>query len=214
MLHVSNAEQQALQQLCDSTCQHPTENDGISLFFVIKKEEINRFDKDRALTALMFRTRKSNGVAWDDNLHSLRGLEEILQNQRKADKTKKERRKELITAILKEQQRLKTESGQHDLAVAALSIKKTKNDLHDELLRGISCSMTKIDKQRAIGLAQKDEKAAGRHRTSSRRLLMAFKTKISQWVSTSNGSLAGSSLAGSECGNPVPEDNGCYHTVG
>lgn len=153
----------------------------------------------------MYRTRKSNGVAWDDNIHSLRGLEEILQHQRKTDKTKKERRKELINAVLKEQERLRSESAQNDLTAAATSIKKSKDELSNELLRGVSCSMTKVDKQRAIGLAQKDEKAAGRQRTSSRRMLLALKSKISQWVSTSNGSLAGS-LAGSDSGNPVADE--------
>jgi hypothetical protein len=181
----------------------------------LQKDDLNRFDKDRALTVLLYRTRKSHNVPWDDNLHSLRGLEESLQSSKSssssksnshAERSKKERRDSVINAVLKEQERLKTPAGARELAAAAQAMIKatnnnkqqqppvlmTERDVYDELLRGVSCSLSKVDKQRAIGLAQKDEKSAGRNwqRTSSRRMLASLKTKLSSWVTTSNGSLA------------------------
>jgi hypothetical protein len=179
-----------------------------------QKDDLNRFDKDRALTVLLYRTRKSHNVPWDDNLHSLRGLEESLQSSKSsksshAERSKKERRDSVIHAVLKEQERLKTPAGARELAAAAQAMIKatcnnsnkqqqqqpvlmTERDVYDELLRGVSCSLSKVDKQRAIGLAQKDEKWSGRNwqRTSSRRMLASLKTKLSSWVTTSNGSLA------------------------
>jgi hypothetical protein len=182
-----------------------------------QKDDLNRFDKDRALTVLLYRTRKTHNVPWDDNLHSLRGLEESLQsskssksNSHAAERSKKERRDSVIHAVLKEQERLKTPAGARELAAAAQAMIKatnnnnnkqqqqqqpvlmTERDVYDELLRGVSCSLSKVDKQRAIGLAQKDEKWSGRNwqRTSSRRMLASLKTKLSAWVTTSNGSLA------------------------
>ena len=66
----------------------------------------------------MYRTRKNNGVPWDDDVHSLRGLEEIL-NQRKNEKTRRTKRQDYIKAVLEEQARLKSAAGQEELAMAS-----------------------------------------------------------------------------------------------
>jgi hypothetical protein len=160
----------------------------------LQSEDLKKFDKDRALTVLMYKARKNNGsVAWDDNEHSIRGLEEAL-SQRKDDKSRVERRREFIKAVLGEQERLKqTETGREELSIAAKALRKKESELAAELIRGVSCSLSKMDKQRAIGLALKDEKASGVNRGSAHRLLMKVTGKISGWVNTSSKSLMSAS---------------------
>ena len=149
---------------------------------------MNRFDKDRALTVLMFTTRKNNGMPWDDNLHSLRGLEEII-SQRKNVKSRREKLKSHMEAVLREQERLKSPAGREELETAALAIGKRPENLYCELLRGVSCSISKSDKQRALGLGQKDEKFNLCRTGSARRLLEKFKTRLHRCANTSTRSL-------------------------
>lgn len=138
----------------------------------------------------MYRAKKPNaGSTWDDNLYSVRGLEESL-HVKKEEKSRMDKRKELIEAILAEQERLKnTDAGREELSSAAKAIKKGEDELATELLRGISCSHSKGDKQRAIGIALKDERASGYNRGSARKLLTKVTGKISTWMYTSSKSL-------------------------
>lgn len=148
--------------------------------FFAKAEEIQSFDKDRALTVLMYKTRRNAGAPWDDNVHSLRGLEEFVRK----DGDKFQKRKRHIGTILKEQARLKSAAGVSDLANASRTMKKSPEELQSELLRGVSCSLSKTDKQRALSVAMKDEKASVIRTNSGRRLLGQFMTKINQWSSS------------------------------
>lgn len=137
----------------------------------------------------MYQTRKNNGVAWDDNVHSIRGLEEAL-SQRKNEKSRRTRRKEFLKAVLSEQDRLNSEIGRQELALAAKAIKKDEHELAAELLRGVSCSLSKVDKQRALGVAAKDEKASSScHKGSARKLLLKVTGKFAVWANTSNKSM-------------------------
>jgi hypothetical protein len=150
---------------------------------------LNRFDRDRSLTVMMYRERKDSGVPWDDNVHSLRGLEEALF-QKKDEKSRQAKRSEHVKAVLSEQERLESEACREELALAAKTIRKHEKELAAELLRGVSCSLSKADKQRALGLALKDEKASScSSKGSARKLLSKVKSKLYVWASTSNKSL-------------------------
>ena len=154
---------------------------------------------------LMYRTRKNNSVPWDDDVHSVRGLEEIL-NQRKDEKPRRVRRQEYVKAVLAEQERLKSPAGQEELVVASRAVQTTPEALLPELIRGISCSHSKIDKHRAMALALKDQKASGSsiQHGSARRLMKHVKTKLYNWASTSSRSLG----AGSERSDPGASERG------
>jgi hypothetical protein len=170
----------------------------LPVYIGTQKSDLEKFDKDRSLTILMHKTQKHNGVAWDDNVHSLRGLEEVL-NQRKGDKSRRRRRQDHIQAVLSEQEKFQTDEGRQELTAPARTIKKSEADLYVELLRGISCSHSKADKARALALAQKDERAAGAtpsalHGGSARTLMMNIKSKISVWTTTSSRSLGDRSV--------------------
>lgn len=137
----------------------------------------------------MYKTRKNSGVAWDDNVHSLRGLEDLL-TQKKNETTRRSKRMEHRAAVLKEQKRLKSGAGQKELAAAAASINKSPEVLQSELLRGVSCSLSKGDKHRALALAMRDERASSCSRQgSARRLMKKMRSKLNIWASTSNRSM-------------------------
>lgn len=153
---------------------------------------MQKFDKDRALTVLMYRTRKSGGAPWDDDLHSLRGLEETL-HQRPNEPTRRGRRHEYVKAVLAEQDRLKSAAGREELAAASRAMQAPPGELAAELIRGVSRGHTRADKHRALALALKDQKASAnsnRH-GSARRLMKQVKTKLYGWASTSSRSLVG-----------------------
>lgn len=154
----------------------------------------------------MYRTRKDNGVPWDDDLYSLRGLEEFLTEQKK---TRNDRRKEIVQAVLNEQERLKSDEGQQELAEASDANNKTTDELLRELLRGVSCSHSKADKHRALALAMKDNKPGSSHRQgSARKLMKKLKNKVYAWASTSNRSMGSIE----QCENNINEDNnGAVH---
>jgi hypothetical protein len=141
---------------------------------------LNSFDRDRALTIMMYQTR-NKALPWDDNVHSLRGLEEYYSpshnnnhNNNSGDESdtkssssssnsngRRMMRKVLIQSVLTEQTRLQhTIQGQTEVALACRGYHMTSNELIRELIRGVSCSLSKSDKQRAIQIAQKDEKEA------------------------------------------------------
>ena len=84
-----------------------------------------------------------------------------------------------------------SEAAREELARAAKVINKTETDLAAELLRGALCSLSKADRQRAIGLALKDKKASSSYsqRGSARKLMLKVTTKLQNWASTSTKSL-------------------------
>lgn len=143
---------------------------------------------------LMYRTRKNQSVPWDDDVHSLRGLEEIL-HQRNDEKPRRVKRQEYVRAVLAEQARLKSPAGQEELVAASRAVQTSPAALVPELIRGISCSHSKIDKHRAMALALKDQKASGSsiQHGSARKLMKHVKTKLYSWASTSSRSLGASS---------------------
>ena len=153
----------------------------------------------------MYLTRKNNSVPWDDDVHSLRGLEEIL-HQRKDEKPRRVKRQEYVRAVLAEQERLKSPVGQEELVSASRAIQTTPEALAPELIRGVSCSHSKIDKHRAMALALKDQKANGcsSMHGSARKLMKQVKTKLYSWASTSSRSLG----AGHERSEPSASDQG------
>ena len=174
-------------------------------YTLFQADDLQKFDKDRALTVLMYRTRKNNGVPWADDVHSLRGLEEFLQ-QRKDEKPRRVKLQEYVKAVLTEQQRLKTAAGHEELVAASCAIQTTPEDLYAELIRGVSCSHSKIDKHRALALGMKDQKMSGcssRH-GSARKLMKQVKSKFYSWASTSSKSLG----AGNERGERTLERRG------
>lgn len=141
----------------------------------------------------MYRTRKSGGAPWDDDLHSLRGLEETL-HQRPNEPTRRGRRHEYVKAVLAEQDRLRSAAGREELAAASRAMQAPPGELAAELIRGVSRGHTRADKHRALALALKDQKASAnsnRH-GSARRLMKQVKTKLYGWASTSSRSLVGS----------------------
>ena len=195
--------------------------------------ELNSFDRDRALTVLMYQTRNKS-VLWDDNEHSLRGLEEYTgitssdtcdchSKSSTATSSRRTTRKELIQAVLNEQTRLRDmEEGRKEVAQASKMACMTPEELIRELLRGVSCSLSKCDKQRAIQYAQKDEKEVNAYNpkwkdpwmstnqyynhvtsimnqftpNSRRRYLSMVKNKINDWSNTSNKSISSTGTCG------------------
>ena len=193
--------------------------------------ELNSFDRDRALTVLMYQTRNKS-VLWDDNEHSLRGLEEYITSSDTCDchsksstatSSRRTTRKELIQAVLNEQTRLRDmEEGRKEVAQASKMACMTPEELIRELLRGVSCSLSKCDKQRAIQYAQKDEKEVNAYNpkwkdpwmstnqyynhvtsimnqftpNSRRRYLSMVKNKINDWSNTSNKSISSTGTCG------------------
>lgn len=135
----------------------------------------------------MYRTRKRNGVVWDDNVHSLRGLEEMMSKP--GDKSRASKRKDHRRAVLNEQTRLLDPAIQNEVAAAAVMVKKSLQDLCAELIRGVSCSHSKTDRQRALGYGQRDERYACRGSSSSRKLLEKLRVKFNGWATASNRSL-------------------------
>jgi hypothetical protein len=184
--------------------------------------DLQRFDKDRALTALMYETRTANSPPWDDNLYSIRGLEEYVGSHPVSSHTpfpaaplrhmksgpdegaaspRRRHRQALIQAVLAEQARLQHDTGRAEVATAAAALGNTRvADLVAELLRGVSCAQSKGDKQRALQLGQKDEKevkGGGCHSNGSgrRRYLAMVKGKINDWANTSNKSVGSTNTA-------------------
>lgn len=142
----------------------------------LQKEDIQKFDKDRAYTVLMYRARRNSGAAWNDDEESVRGLEESLSKDGKLQHRILHR-----NTVLSEQRRLRTPEGREELCAAAKSIHQHPQDLQAELLRGVSCAASKQDKHRALALALKDQKLAIGNSMSARQLLRRVKTKLAQW---------------------------------
>jgi hypothetical protein len=197
---------------------------------------LNRFDKDRALTVLTYETRnRTNGSPWDDNLYSIRGLEEYVSSSQHtpaktgpqmSDEVKSSRRatrKELIQTVINEQCRLRNSSaGREEVSLAARGLGTSEQELIAELLRGVSCSLSKMDKQRAIQFANKDEKEVGakcNHSNQNRRRYLAMvKGKINDWANTSNKSVSSVGTERSTTGTTAPKSPGdasiSYRIVG
>jgi hypothetical protein len=189
----------------------------------------------------MYQTRNKS-IPWDDNEHSLRGLEEYTtaatatidhtstsstSSDGHSDATTTSRRttrKELIQSVLLEQTRLRdTARGRTEVVQASKVSGLAPEELVCELLRGISCSLSKCDRQRAIQLAQKDEKevivynpkwrdqlmsttqyynnitSMVMHQftpTSRRRYFGMVKNKINDWSNSSNRSISSTGTCG------------------
>ena len=179
---------------------------------------------------------RNKSVPWDDNEHSLRGLEEYTSacttndgletNTNKSSSSSSSRRttrKELIQSVLNEQTRLRdTEDGRKEVLQASKVSGMSSDELTRELLRGVSFSMSKCDRQRAIQIAQKDEKEVNVYISrwkdqfmstnqyynnitsimtqftpnSRRRYLTMVKSKINDWSNTSNKSISSTGTCG------------------
>lgn len=136
-----------------------------------------------------YRTHLNESLTLRLNIHSFH-REEFLSQKAKHEKSKRAQRKEHVKAVINEQERLNSATGREELSKAATSIKQCEEDLAAELLRGVSCSLSKADKQRALGLALKDEKGSGSsHRGSARKLMMRVTSKLQIWANTSTKSL-------------------------
>jgi hypothetical protein len=225
-------------------------------FIDLQTTELNSFDRDRALTVLMYQTRNKS-ISWDDNEHSIRGLEEYVNasstdccdatpastiastllnitsnasnskastSTPSSSSTRRTSRKDVIQAVLHEQTRLRdTEEGRKELQQACGKLTNmTPEELILELLRGVSFSLSKCDKQRAIQIAQKDEKEVNANNpkwkdpwmstnqyythvtalmnqftpNSRRRHLSMVKNKINDWSNTSNKSINSTGTCG------------------
>jgi hypothetical protein len=183
----------------------------------------------------MYQTRNKS-IPWDDNVHSIRGLEEHTSSSSSSHQQNDEsnststttttnntsnvttpsskttslssaysrNRYKVIHAVLQEQTRLRdTIEGRKEVCLAAKWYGISQIELRRELLRGISCSLSKLDKQRGIQIGQKDEKEVhmmNRNYTggiafmnftpnSRRRYLSMVKGKINEWANTSNKSI-------------------------
>lgn len=194
---------------------------------------MNSFDRDRALTVLMYQTRNKS-VPWDDNEHSLRGLEEhasasstndgLDMNTNKSSSSRRTTRKDLIQSVLNEQTRLRdTVEGRKEVMQASKVSGMTPEELIRELLRGVSFSLSKYDRQRAIQLAQKDEREVNTYNprwkdqlmstnqyynnitstimtqftpNSRRKYLTMVKSRINDWSNTSNKSISSTGTCG------------------
>lgn len=196
---------------------------------------MNSFDRDRALTVLMYQTRNKS-VPWDDNEHSLRGLEEYVSassandgldmntNKSSSSSSRRTTRKDLIQSVLNEQTRLRdTVEGRKEVMQASKVSGMTAKELIRELLRGVSFSLSKYDRQRAVQIAQKDEREVNAYNprwkdqlmstnqyynnitstimtqftpNSRRRYLTMVKSRINDWSNTSNKSISSTGTCG------------------
>ncbi len=199
----------------------------------------------------MYQTRNKS-IPWDENEHSLRGLEEYTtaatttttsnhhtSSDGYSDATTTSRRttrKELIQSVLQEQTRLRdTARGRDEVVQASKMSGMPAEELIRELLRGVSCSLSKCDRQRAIQLAQKDEKEVSVYNpkwrdqlmsttqyynnitsimmnqftpTSRRRYLGMVKNKINDWSNSSNRSISSTGTCGDRS---TTSSNGGHH---
>ena len=112
-----------------------------------QKKDVECFEKDCALTALMYVKRKEVGVPWDEGGkdYTLRGLESLIRNVNKDCSE----RDEHVLRVLKEQERL------HDQQ------RKKKSDDLSQRLRSASCQSSKADRIRAMNRAREDATVAG-----------------------------------------------------
>jgi hypothetical protein len=209
----------------------------------------------------MYQTRNKS-VPWDDNVHSTRGLEEHTSPNDESHNTTSisattasnnavpssaataptsssgnpysRTRYKVIQAVLNELTRLRdTEQGRKEVCIAAKGYGISQQELRRELLRGVSCSMSKLDKQRAIQIAQKDEKeicVTNRNNNitnfsnnilsngisfmnftpnSRRKYLSMVKGKINEWSNTSNRSINSerSTASSISCNNSTTNTN-------
>jgi hypothetical protein len=167
----------------------------------LQKEDIQKFDKDRAYTVLMYRARRNSGAPWNDDEESVRGVEESLSKDGKLQHRIHHR-----NTVLAEQRRLRTPEGREELCAAAKSIHQPPHELQAELLRGVSCAASKQDKHRALALALKDQKSAVGNSGSARQLLRRLKVKLSQWspsLPSSARSLSNASTSSNTSSTPT-----------
>jgi hypothetical protein len=88
----------------------------------------------------MYRTRRKNGISWDDDKHSVRGLEEIWLKEKKQDI----RRRHAMKVLTAQKQEI---------------LAGRKPD--PELLGEVSAKASKECRQRAVALGKEDSVAAG-----------------------------------------------------
>jgi hypothetical protein len=105
---------------------------------LLQSSDVQAFQKDSALTAVMYIKRREANIAWEENEYSIRGLEEMIQkaSMKPGEKCKRERH---CAKVLAEQERL-----------------RTQNLLSPERLRGASSSSSKADRAAAIIKAEHD----------------------------------------------------------
>lgn len=113
-----------------------------SLFGVAQIDDLGRFNRDRALTALMYLRRSTSGVAWDDNEYSIRGLEEAVRKNH----TSQRERRDHVRSVLLEQHRLRQEGLGMDAFLLAEASSK-------------SSAKSRVE---ALTLAREDATAASR----------------------------------------------------
>lgn len=126
----------------------------------LQKADLERFEKDRSLTVLMYQTQNDKGIAWEEKEYSVRGLEEYVDRK---IRNRRQHMKEHIQSVLTEQDRLRT---------AGIPVENS------ECIRDTSMQFSKHDANRAIAIGTKDAKEVG-HGISARRLLMAKFKSIS-----------------------------------
>ena len=111
----------------------------------IQEDDFYKFDRDRALTALIYRSSRRNGMSWDDDKESVRGLEEIWLKEKKQDI----RRRHAMTVLTAQKQEI---------------LAGRRPD--PEILGEVSAKASKEYRQRAVALGKEDSVAAGtRHRS-------------------------------------------------
>lgn len=121
------------------------------------------FQKDSALTALMYVKRREANVPWEETEYSIRGLEELVQKaaMRPGEKPGRARH---CARVLAEQEKLKSQD----------------NICSAERLRGISSSSSKTDRASAIIKAKYDAAFCG-HKPAPRKKLVR---QLSSMLST------------------------------
>lgn len=138
-------------------------DDEYSLCFY-SKADLERFDKDRSLTVLMYHTQNDKGITWEEKEYTLRGLEEYVDRK---TRNRRQHLKDHVRAVLAEQDRLKA---------AGIPINNS------EYIRDVSLQISKNDASRAIAIGNKDAKEIGLGSSTRRLLMQKFKN-------LSNGSL-------------------------
>lgn len=140
----------------------------------MQRDDMYRFERDRALTAFMYQRRRDRGnLQWDDNVNSIRGLEDAISAVSNADMSitpiKALLRKQHMQLVVAEYVRLKDDGREYD----ALALAE------------VSCRSSSEAKVAALSLARDDAIAAGYSRTT---LLKKVRSKLSIWLESGSNS--------------------------
>jgi len=105
--------------------------------FISQVDDVKRFEKDRLLTVHMYMLRRKAGATgarcWNDNIDSIRGLEDLLDSERK---------QKLVTShrlsVIQEQERIRAQNSKcpdsiaNPEAVLAQAAKRTSKESRQE----------------------------------------------------------------------------------